>query len=150
VGLSTIITVSRGVTHPKQQCRIDTPKSGKGRAVVVPPHIRDDLRRHMDTYVEKDAGAQLFPAVKGGCHLNDRVFRDYFTNALKSIRRDSVRVHDLRHFAGTQKGRVANLVETMARYRQRRQGRAHSCVGCPTLLGQLRWFVHRQAESCRR
>ena len=104
------------MTHRKKQCLIDTPKSGKGRAVVVPPHIRDDLRRHWDTYAEKDAGAQLFPAVKG-CYVNDRVFRDYFTSALKSIRRDSVRVDDLRHFAGTQKGRVANLVETMARYR---------------------------------
>ena len=30
--------------------------------MVVPPRIRDDLRHDMDTDVEKDAGAQLFPA----------------------------------------------------------------------------------------
>jgi integrase len=39
------ITVARAVTHRKG-CRIDTPKSGKGRTVVVPPHIREDLANH--------------------------------------------------------------------------------------------------------
>jgi integrase len=34
---------------------------------------------------------------------------------LKSIGREGVRVHDLRHFCGTQTARVGNLVETMSR-----------------------------------
>ena len=36
------------------------------------------------------------------------------SSALKSIGRPSVRIHDLRHFSGTQVARVANLRETMA------------------------------------
>ena len=33
------IRVGRAVTH-RDGCRVDTPKSGKGRSVIVPPHIR--------------------------------------------------------------------------------------------------------------
>jgi integrase len=65
--------------------------------------------------VEKDAAANFFPAARGGCHLNDRVFRDYFMPALAAIGREGVRIHDLRHFAGTQTARVGNPVKTMAR-----------------------------------
>jgi len=107
------IRVGRAVTH-RDGCRIDTPKSGKGRMVIVPPHIRADLLVHLDTNVGADQAAQLFPAVHG-CHLNDRVFRDYLRPALKSIGREDLRIHDLRHFAGTQAARVGNLPETMAR-----------------------------------
>ena len=107
------IRVSRAVTH-RDGCRVDTPKSGKGRSVIVPPHIRDDLLHHLATHVGKDPSALLFPAVRG-CHLNDRVFRDYLAPALKTIGREDMRIHDLRHFAGTQAARVGNLPETMAR-----------------------------------
>jgi integrase len=69
--------------------------------VIVPPHIRGDLLHHLDTYVGEDPTVQLFPAVRG-CHLNDRVFRDYLAPALKAIGHEDMRIHDLRHFAGTQ------------------------------------------------
>ena len=109
-----VLYVSRAVTH-RNGCRVDTPKSGKGRAIVVPPHIRDDLQRHLDAYVAEDAEALVFPPARNGCHLSDKVFRDYFIPALGAIGRRNVRIHDLRHFAGTQTARVANLVENMAR-----------------------------------
>jgi integrase len=110
-----VLVVSRGVTRRDREYRVDTPKSGRGRAVVVPPHIRDDLRAHLATNVAKDPEALLFPAARGG-HMNDRVFsREYFADALKAIGRKGVRVHDLRHFAGTQTARAGNLVETMGR-----------------------------------
>ena len=98
-----VITVARGVTH-RRGCRIDTPKSGKARVVVVPPHIRPDIEAHLAAHVAKDAGALLFPAPRGGCHLDGKTFRTHFNRALKSIGREGVRVHDLRHFAGTQTG----------------------------------------------
>ncbi len=83
--------------------------------MVVPPHIRADLQHHLDTYVAKDADALLFPAAHA-CHYNDSVFRaSSFRPALAKIGREGVRIHDLRHFAGTQAARVGNLPETMAR-----------------------------------
>lgn len=109
-----VITISRAVTRRAGAFEVDTPKSGKQRQVVVPPHIREDLVGHLGQSVANDPETLLFPAASGR-HLNDRVFRDYFTEALKSIGREGVRVHDLRHFAGTQAARVGNLVETMQR-----------------------------------
>jgi integrase len=109
----SVITVSRGATHRQKQCNISTPKSGKGRKVVVPPHIRPDLIDHMANHVAKGADEQLFPAARGGCHFNDKVMRAYLAPALKSIGKEDMRIHDLRHFAGTQTARVANLPETM-------------------------------------
>jgi integrase len=41
------------------------------------------------------------------------VIRDALVPALKSSGVQHVRIHDLRHFAGTQVARVGNLVETM-------------------------------------
>ncbi len=115
------ITVARGATHRKG-CRVDTPKSGRGRTVAVPPHIRPDLQHHLKTYVVKNPDALLFQPARGGCHLNDKVFREYFTTALKTIDREGVRTHDLRHFSGTQVARVGNLIETMTHL-------GHSTVG---------------------
>lgn len=111
----SVITVYRSATHRNKQCNVDTPKSGKGRTVVVPPHIRADLVDHLNHHVAKDADAQLFTAARGGCHFNDKVFREYLAPALKAIGRKDMRIHDLRHFAGSQTARVGNLVETMAR-----------------------------------
>jgi WS/DGAT/MGAT family acyltransferase len=74
-----------------------------------------DLADHIEVHVTKDATALLFPPARAGCHLNDRVMRDYLAPALKAIGREGVRIHDLRHFAGTQTARIGNLVETITR-----------------------------------
>jgi integrase len=107
------IRVTRAVTH-RDGCRIDSPKTNRGRVVIVPPHIREDLQAHLDSYVGKNPTAQLFPAVHG-CHLNDRVFRDYMRPALKTLGREDLRIHDVRHFAGTMAARAGNLPEVMGR-----------------------------------
>lgn len=125
-----VITVARAVTRRDGEYRVDTPKSGKGRVVVVPPHIRDDLSEHLATNVDAEPDALLFPAARGG-HMNDRVFsREYFADALEAIGREGVRVHDLRHFAGTQTARVGNLVETMGRL-------GHSTVKASLIYQQI-------------
>lgn len=118
-GCATIAIV-RGATHRKGECRIDVPKSGRGRAVVVPPHVRPALAEHLKRHVDKAADAKLFPPARGGCHLNDRVFREAYNAALDGIGRDGKKqprptIHDLRHFAGTSAARVSNLRETMDR-----------------------------------
>jgi integrase len=110
------LSVARAVTH-HGGCRIDTPKSGKARPVVVPPHIRAPLKHHLDAYVGHNDDALLFTPVRGGCHLNDKVFADsYYRPALTSIGREGVTVHMLRHFGGTMTARVGGTVaETMRR-----------------------------------
>lgn len=83
----------------------------------MPPHIRADIKGHLDTHTGASADALLFVPVRGGCHLNDKASADsYHKPALKAIGRESVRFHDLRHFAGTMTARVGGSVsETMAR-----------------------------------
>lgn len=110
-----ILTVARAVTRRDGQTFIDTPKTGRPRKVVLPPHIRTAVKHHLDVHVGADDDALLFPNSRGG-HLNDKVFADsVFRPALKTIGREGVRIHDLRHFAGTQTARVGSLVETMTR-----------------------------------
>ena len=109
-----VITISRAVTHRGKGCVISTPKSGKGRTCIVPPHIRADLKHHLELYVGKDADALVFPALRDGCHFNDSVFAKHLAPALRTVGvTQNVRIHDLRHFAGSQTARVANLPETM-------------------------------------
>jgi integrase len=115
----TVITVSRGVVHRDGKCIVDTPKSKKGRTVVTPPHIRGAIKDHIAKHVAKDDDALIFPPDRS-CHLSDKTYRRYFTEALNAIGRDGKKrprpsIHDLRHFAGTQTARVGNLVETMGR-----------------------------------
>ncbi|HZU48704.1 MAG TPA: tyrosine-type recombinase/integrase [Mycobacterium sp.] len=117
----SVITIARGVVHRDGKCIIDTTKADEVRKVVVPPHVRPVLKRHLKTFVDKSPEALLFPPSRGGCHLRDKVFRDsYFDPALTKIGRDGENkprptIHDLRHFCGTQTARVGNLVETMGR-----------------------------------
>jgi integrase len=126
----SVLTIARGAVHRDGKCHVDTPKSGKGRTVVVPPHIRDDLKWHLAKHVAEGAKALLFPAARGGCHLNDKVFREYYSAAQKAVGADGVTVHDLRHFAGTQTARVGNLVETMGRL-------GHSTVRASLIYQQI-------------
>jgi integrase len=113
------IQVVRGVVHRAgiggdKGCRVDTPKSGRGRTVVVPDFIRADIKHHLDTYVGTGAEALVF-AAEHSCHLSDKTFRRYFADALASIGRSGVRIHDLRHFAGTTTALAgATLAETMS------------------------------------
>jgi integrase len=110
-----VITVAHAVTHTKGQCHMATTKSDRVRTVIVPPHIVPDLADHLAHHAGPKGDALLFPAAKG-CHLRQPVFRETFNAALKSAGiTNPVRIHDLRHFAGTQAARVGNLVETMQR-----------------------------------
>ncbi|MGO9155676.1 tyrosine-type recombinase/integrase [Mycobacterium sp.] len=124
-----VIFVRNAATH-RGECRIDSPKSGKPRAVVIPPHIRADIKHHLDVFTEKGYGAVVFAPLRGGCHLNDKVFRDAIAKPLHDIKRADLRIHDLRHFAGTQTARVGNLTESMARL-------GHSTVKASLLYQQV-------------
>jgi integrase len=111
------VTVSRAVNHRSGDCTIDTTKSDKARTVVVPPHIRTDVKAHLDAHTKPESDALLFVPVRGGCHLDNKTFADsYLKPALKSIKRGSASHHDLRHFCATMTSRAGGTVaETMAR-----------------------------------
>ena len=115
VGADGVLTIARAVSH-RGGCRIDTTKTGKARRVVVPPHIREDVARHLDNHVGQADDALMFTPVRGGCHVNDKVFANsYYRPALTGIR-DGVTVHMLRHFGGTMTAQVGGtLTETMRR-----------------------------------
>ncbi|CQD10677.1 phage integrase family protein [Mycobacterium europaeum] len=111
----SVITVARAVTHTKGKCHVATTKSDRVRTVIVPPHVVPDLVDHLAHHVGPKSDALLFPGARG-CHLRQPVIREYFNKALKSAGiTKPVRIHDLRHFAGTQTARVGNVVETMQR-----------------------------------
>jgi integrase len=100
------VSITRGVTRRSGVCTVGSTKSDANRTVVVPPHIRTDVKAHLDSFTGPESDALLLP-VRGGCHVNDKVFAaSYVKPALKSIGRESVRHHDLRHFAGTMTARV--------------------------------------------
>ena len=119
-----VINLTRGVTHltekqaaasGKPRFNISAPNPGKTRKVIVPPHIRADVQPHLETHAESDGLHRLFPPVRGGCHISDRVVRDAFRGACKSAGVTNMRIHDMRHFAGHQTARVANPPETIKR-----------------------------------
>jgi integrase len=113
--LVEVISVSRAVTRTRDGYQVATTKSGMARTVVVPPHVRADIKHHLDAHTAPGADALLFPN-GAGQHLNDTVFRRFtFGPAIKAIGREGIRVHDLRHFQGTMIARVGNLPESMAR-----------------------------------
>ena len=114
-----MIVVRRGVVHRKgddgQRCRIDTPKSGRTRRVIIPPHIRAAIGEHLQRFVDADPEALLFASARGGCHVDGRVVRAALRTACQAADVSGMRLHDLRHFAGTMTAQVGNLVETMER-----------------------------------
>jgi integrase len=114
-----MIAVTRAVVHRRgedgQRCRIDTPKSGRTRRVVIPPHIRPAIDEHLKRSVDPDPEALLFVPARGGCHVDGRVVRAALYAACDAADVSRMRLHDLRHFAGTMTAQVGNLVETMER-----------------------------------
>ncbi|MCH9736129.1 MAG: site-specific integrase [Actinomycetia bacterium] len=125
----TVVTISRGVTHrlaeDGSRCRIGSTKNAESRTVTIPPHIREDVKRHLAAYVGKSPDALLFTPAMGGCHLNDRVFnKDVFQKAAKDVGRQDLSAHDLRRFAGSKNAQVATLTENMARLGHKTVGAA--------------------------
>lgn len=110
-----IITVARKFYH-EGGCTINNPKGGKKRTVVVPPHIRADIKHHPDVYVGPDPEALLVPGKSACGHLDDGTFRNAWHRALKSVGVQPARLQDMRHFAGTMTARTgASLTENMDR-----------------------------------
>lgn len=110
-----VITVSRGVTH-HGGCVVKTPKSGKTRTIVLPSHIRADLKHHLDTYVGTQPDSLLFVSARSACHVSQNVFREALNDACKSVGREGVTHHALRHLGATLAAQAgATVAEVQAR-----------------------------------
>jgi integrase len=96
------VTVSRGVTH-NEGCHLGLPKGSKIRTVVLPPHIRADVKHHLDTFVDSDPESLLFCAGRRSrCgHVSQSVFSRALNTALESIGKNGVTHHALRHLGAT-------------------------------------------------
>lgn len=95
----------------------ETKTAGSVRTVAVPPHAVDDLARHLAEHVLKRADSLLFPSAGDTKRpVAEGEVRTYWAKARQAAGLPGLRLHDLRHFAGTlyaQSG--ATLAETMAR-----------------------------------
>ena len=137
----TVVTISRGVTHRADpntpgadRCRIDTTKNGEQRTVTIPPHIRDDAKARLSAHV-----ALVFAPVRGGCHLNDRVFnQNVFRKSANDVGKEDFSVRGLRPFAGSKNAQMATLTENMARLGHKTVGAAvryqHSEAGRDAII----------------
>ena len=93
------ISVSRGHRHVGGKCIIKSTKSGKPRSVVIPPHIRADVKHHLDVHTGTAADALLFANPTGRCHLGDDAIRNAMAPTLARIGKPTMVIHDLRHLA---------------------------------------------------
>ena len=62
------VAISHGVTHlsgsdPSKRCNLGTTKTGSGRTMALPSHIRTDIKHHLDTFVGPEPDALMFPSV---------------------------------------------------------------------------------------
>ena len=69
---------------------------------MLPPHIRADIKHHLDTHVGSDPESLLFvPVVAAMRSLSQTVFRRALVSRCKSVGRKGVTHHALRHLGAT-------------------------------------------------
>jgi integrase len=136
---ATVIRVTRAADH-HGGCHVDTPKS-LARPVAVPEHIRADITHHLEHHTGAAADALLFSSLSTrGCgHLGNTTFRRAVWNAAcTNAGLSGVRLHDMRHTAGTLNiAAGASLKESMDR------------LGHATMAASLRYqhvAANRDAE----
>lgn len=94
----TVLRIRRAAVLVDGKYVVGPPKSAEGiRDVTVPPHIVPLLLEHMDTYTPGGRDALVFPTSRA-TRVSQATFTKPFKAALATIGRESVRVHDLRHF----------------------------------------------------
>ena len=93
------------------------PKSAAGtRRVMLPAVVTEELRRHVDDYVDSTPDAFVFTG-PGGVPLERSNFRGrVWVPATRAVGLEGLRFHDLRHAAGTLAAHTgATTKELMAR-----------------------------------
>lgn len=115
-GIPATIKVRRAVSRVKGARLIGEPKSAAGvRNVSIPPHIRGRIGDYLET-LPKAADTMLFPGSRNRGHMSPGSLHKVFDPRAEALGMDTLRFHDLRHFAGTQAAIVgATTAEVMAR-----------------------------------
>jgi len=91
------IHVRRAVTYRDGTVHVGPPKTSAGvRTIVVPPHIRPALKKHLSQHVGKGGESLLFTGASGG-HIRHYEYQYPWEKARAAIDKPGFRVHDLRH-----------------------------------------------------
>lgn len=111
------VKVERAVVWLNGSTIVGTPKSRAGRrTVAIPPHLADDVRRHLAQHAQPGRDGLLFPNAAGTGHIHPSTVMKPFRKAREAAGRPDLRIHDLRHTGATlaaQSG--ATLRELMVR-----------------------------------
>jgi integrase len=115
-GAPITLKVRRAVSRVKGAQIVGDPKSAAGvRNVSIPPHVRPRLAAYLDT-LPKATDSLIFPATRTRGHMSPGSLHKVFDARADALGLDTLRFHDLRHFAGTQAAIVgATTAEVMAR-----------------------------------
>ena len=109
------VAQGQGARHRGQRI-VGDPKSAAGiRTVSIPPHIRAHMGDYLAT-LPKAKDAMIFPGSRNKAHMSPGSLHKVFDPRAEALGLDTLRFHDLRHFAGTQAAIVgATTAEVMAR-----------------------------------
>jgi integrase len=116
VGDYTVLKIRRAAALVDGEIITGNPKTLAGvRDVHVPPHVAEMLQAHMVAHTGNRPESFVFTTTRGG-----RLTKGAFTKTLKkgyaSIGKPEMRIHDLRHIAGTYAARAGGTTkELMAR-----------------------------------
>jgi integrase len=102
-GINVVVEVSRGVTHVTGRgFIIGKTKSEAGvRAIVLPPHVNDQVTTHLEQHTAGAPDALLFPASDGVSHLAQSSFAKHWYPAREKAGRTDMPWHALRHYGAT-------------------------------------------------
>jgi integrase len=116
--LHRTITVERQLTNVSGHLDFGRPKTDEGiRQVTMPKSVAEALEAHLDRWTAKTQDALVFTAPRGG-PLRAEAFRSRVWNpAARAAGLSGLRIHDLRHLAGTEAAATpgATLRDVMAR-----------------------------------
>jgi integrase len=115
-----VIHVRRGVVRlASGQFHVGTPKSKAGiRTISMPPHVVEQVERHLDNYVPAEPDSLLLPARLDAPqqHMTQNWLHYRWKLARKAAGREDLTWHDLRHTGLTMAARTgATTAELMAR-----------------------------------
>ncbi|MCH9729528.1 MAG: site-specific integrase [Actinomycetia bacterium] len=95
------VQINKAVTYRERKYVCGAPKTRESnRAVTVPTHLRPALVDHLATAVDPAKTALVFPDPATGGFYTEGRFRGPFFAARKTIGKDDLHFHDLRHFGG--------------------------------------------------